>query len=271
MDILQQIKYYHILHFVLSAEQPKKMFSIMQNDTKVQLTNLDQLKKSNSEVLGFSEIIKNHKLTEFTRVYSFNLDSSSEVLMFSKDEVEQSEFFNVLVLIGHNPNLNLVVDNVVKKLKKINKFKNITFSLATHDSATTYSIDLSDGKVEFKKNKYRESKIEVIKKGELISKNKIIKYIFIFFLLLISSYLSNTYIRESAWNGIIMLIITTALSYILEKLLTFITILRKEGKYNNTYFVLNTNYNFREKLNYEANSDPNMVYKELQTPEEEDE
>lgn len=269
LNILRDKKYYHVLHFVLSAEQPKKWFSFKQNDTKVKTMNLEEIKKSNNEVLGFSEIIENHKLNEFTRIYSFDLNSSSEVLMFSKDEIENSEFFYILVLIKNNPNLNLIVDNVVKKLAKINKFKNINFSLEESELATIYSLEIINNKFELTNNKYGQSKIEIIKKGELVTISKTILWATVSLIVFFYYVICNIMACESTLFKMTKYILPLLIPPLIGKTFTYINVLRKNGKYNNSYFVLNTNYNFEDELKHKIKFDPNIPNDELQTPTEE--
>lgn len=269
MNILRDKKYCHVLHFVLSAEQPKKRFIFKQNDTKVKMMSIEEIKKSNNEVLGFSEIIENHKLSEFNSIYSFDLDSSSEVIMFSKEEIENSEFFYILVLIKTNPNLNLIVDNVVKKLAKINKFKNINFSLEESELATIYSLEIINNKFELTNNKYGQSKIEIIKKGELVTISKTISWAIVSLIIFFYYVICNIMGCESTIFKWAKYILPLLIPPLIGKTFTYISVLRKNGKYNNSYFVLNTNYNFEDELKHKIKFDPNIPNDELQTPTEE--
>lgn len=269
LNILRDKKYCHVLHFVLSAEQPKKRFIFKQNDTKVKMMSIEEIKKSNNEVLGFSEIIENHKLSEFNSIYSFDLDSSSEVIMFSKEEIENSEFFYILVLIKTNPNLNLIVDNVVKKLAKINKFKNINFSLEESELATIYSLEIINNKFELTNNKYGQSKIEIIKKGELVTISKTISWAIVSLIIFFYYVICNIMGCESTIFKWAKYILPLLIPPLIGKTFTYISVLRKNGKYNNSYFVLNTNYNFEDELKHKIKFDPNIPNDELQTPTEE--
>ena len=189
--------------------------------------------------------------------------------MFSKDEIENSEFFNILVLIKTNPNLNLIVDNVVKKLAKINKFKNINFSLEESSLATIYSVEIIDNKFELTNNKYGQSKIENKKKGELVTMSKTILYAAVSLIIFLYYVICNILACESTLFKISKYILPFLIPPLIGKTFTYINILRKKGKYNNSYFVLNTNYNFEEELKHKIKFDPNIPSDELQTPTEE--
>ena len=108
MDFLRDKQYNHAIHFMLAAEQPKSWNRNKRKDTQLNFLTIEKLINSREKVLGFSEIIENHSLRKFNRICSFDLDSSNEVIMFCNDEIESSEYFNVLVLIKNNPNLKLL-------------------------------------------------------------------------------------------------------------------------------------------------------------------
>lgn len=269
MNTLREKPYNYVMHFILSAKHPKYYITSNKNNTQVEILTLPKLIDSKREVLGFSEIIQNHQLDNFNRIYSFDFDSCYEVFMFCKNEFEKSEYFNILVLIKNNPNLNLVIDKVVKKLREITKFKKITFSLSENDLATTYYIEIIDGKFEFKKDKYCRAKIENLKKFEFSNRIKLFLNLVFLILLIVIYWLCNEYNSKSILLAILILFVSSAISFFYQTILDSISGLLKKEKYNNHYFVLYTNYNFESDLEHRVKYDPNMASSELQPPTEE--
>lgn len=271
MDILRDKQYNYALHFILEAQQPKTSISISFNRKETQLKTLtiEKLINSREKARGLSEIIKIHSLQEFNRIYSFDLGSRNEVLMFCSDEIENSEYFNVLVLIKNNPNLNLVIDNVVKKLRKINRFRNVNFSTAENELVSIYYVEIIDGKFKFNTNECTQSKVDVVRKGEHVSVNKIFKTGILLTFLILTYFL----ITKSSENKIITPILVAVwiilIEMAIEKLIRDTSVLCREGKDNGSYFVLNTNYSFEDELKNEIKYDLNISSGELQTPKEE--
>lgn len=269
MDILREKKYNHVMHFKLSAEQSKSFAKKSQADFKSETIGINKLIESNQNVNGISEIIDNHSLTEFSVIYKFDLDSSNTVFMFCNDEIKKTKYFDVLVLVKNNPNLNLIVDNVVKRLRHVDKFKKIYFSGVEDELVTTYHVQINEDKFEFRSDIHEQAQIDIVKKGTKVNGSKILKVGF----LLIALFIINIIIQIIGKNVLIISIVSSIIMILFPFILDLFTSEFKkifdEGKYNGDYIVLNTNYKFEYELKRNISSDPNISNNKLVTPGEE--
>lgn len=257
------------MHFKLSAEQSKFFVINGRTDLKSKAIGTKKLMESIQNVNGLSEIINNHSLTEFARIYRFDLDGSNTVFMFCNDEIKETKYFDVLVLVKNNPNLNLMVDNVVKSLRHVDEFKKIYFSRAKDELVTTYHVQINEEQFEFRSDIHEQAQIDEVKKGTQVNRGIILNLSF----LLIGSLLINFVILIIANKSIIMSLVSNILLIALQLICDiFGSSVKKrfeEGKYNGYYVVLNTNYKFESELERNITSDPNISNNKLVIPGEE--
>ena len=74
---------------------------------------------------------------------------------------------------------------------------------------------------------------------------------------------------NASFLSIVVNCLIVVVGMLIEKLSKYINVFLEKGKYNDSYFVLNTYYNFEDLLEKEIGSDPNISSEELQTPKEE--
>ena len=189
--------------------------------------------------------------------------------MFCNDEIKETKYFDVLVLVKNNPNLNLMVDNVVKSLRHVDEFKKIYFSRAKDELVTTYHVQINEEQFEFRSDIHEQAQIDEVKKGTQVNRGIILNLSF----LLIGSLLINFVILIIANKSIIMSLVSNILLIALQLICDiFGSSVKKrfeEGKYNGYYVVLNTNYKFESELERNITSDPNISNNKLVIPGEE--
>lgn len=269
MDILREKKYNHVMHFKLSAEHSKYFVKNSRTGFKSEAIGIKKLMESNQNVNGLSEIIDNHLLTEFARIYRFDLDSSNTVFMFCNNEIKKTEYFDVLVLVKNNPNLNLMVDNVVKRLRHVDEFKKIYFTGVKDELVTTYHVQINEEKFEFRSDIYEQAEIEIVKKGTQVNGEKILRLGYLSVVLVIINAIITIIGKNDLILSFISSIITIIIMFILDKFTSHLKKHFEEGKYNGYYVVLNTNYNFESELERNITSDPNISDNKLVIPGEE--
>lgn len=269
MDILREKKYNHVMHFKLSAEKSKIYVKKNRTDLKSEAIGIKKLMESNQKINGLSEIINNHSLNEFARIYRFDLDSSNTVFIFCNDEIIKSKHFDVLVLIKNNPNLNTMVDKVVKSLRDVDEFKKLYFSGAKDELVTTYHVQINEDEFEFRSDIHEQAQIEIVNNGTHVNGVKIIKMFSLFVVLFIINTIIIIKVRNGFFMSFLSSIVLIFITLILDIFASYIKKYIVEGKYNGYYVVLNSNYKFESELERNITSDPNISKNKLVTPGEE--
>lgn len=268
LEFIREKQYNYVLHFMMSTTRHKFPAFSAQDRGRIKAKTIDELLNSKEKVFGFSKIIERHSLKKFPILCKIDLGGSDEVYMFSQDELDYSQYVEILVLIKNNPNLNLVIDNVIKKLKEMPRFKNWHFEISGNDVVTIYYLSVTNDKFEFDLSNSDRAKVETVIKDEYTSRNFSFQTIIFYLMALVIIYicLGTLNVDNQFMRGLASFFVAWLVNKTFDKV---DQLLNDKFNRKNNFLVLNMNYNFEDELKSKIEGDPNISERKLQAPREE--